>query len=169
MDRFTADNESTLRDIYIHNYVFNTPPNFLYSKTTVMIFSNTYTRNLCICDEFDEGKLSEIMKPYLYLSETSHYSLNPDKRYFASIELDKRLELFYKFNPFFGRKLMVFGSANAPSAVNMIHLDFYKMVIRTAEELVERELDLDETDENAGTVVMSESESESEFDGADDE
>jgi hypothetical protein len=64
---------------------------------------------------------------------------------------------------------MVFGSANAPSAVNMIHLDFYKMVIRTAEELVERELDLDETDENAGTVVMSESESESEFDGADDE
>ena len=121
---FVLNNECILREMYITNFVFNTPPSCLYGKVMIMIHSNYHTRKLNICKEFGAERLVPIMLPYLYLSEVSQYSLNPDKRYRSGIILKKKMERFYKFNPLFGRRFVA-ARSNVEPAINDKHISFY--------------------------------------------
>ena len=161
LTKFAVDNECTLRDICIYNYVFNTPSDYLYEKIMYMILTNSYTQKWFICKEFDRDMLTKIMLPYFYLSEISHYSLNPDKKYQAGYELNGKLKLFYNFNPLFGRKVMTPHSGIVP-VINSTSPDFHKASINPLDvSNVSNVLSVhNESDDDQSDSVASGSESE---------
>lgn len=127
LEKFSINNECALRDICIYNYVFNTPSDFLYDKIMYMILTNTHSQKWVICKEFDSETLVRIMLPYFHLYEISNYSLNPDKKRISWFELNMKLQLFYKFNPLFGRRAIVPHSGTSP-VINMTCPDFHKLM-----------------------------------------
>ena len=157
LTNFAIDNECALRDICIHNYVFNTPFDYLHDKILYMILSNTYTQKWIICKEFDKDVLAKIMLPYFYLNEISYYSLNPDKKYKASRELSVKLKSFYYFNQLFGRKIITPRSNGVP-VINKLCPDFYKAI---APELPEHQsydiLASDDSDEEQTVIINNSS------------
>jgi len=104
LKKFSLNNESTIREVAIKNYVFNTPPSFLYVASMCILRDNDYTKRFKINEDFPKDKLVNIMRPYLYLDYVSNMSLNMDKRHECAILLHQQLQLFYSFNPQFGRK-----------------------------------------------------------------
>ena len=134
LNKFSIDNECFLRDIYIYNYVHNTPATFLYNASILMIYSNNHTQKWMIGEDVDKEGFVKVMRPYLYLHELSKYSLNNDKRHISSIELNRSLKRFYDFNPFFGRKIVtprrtgcaLLPSTSASVMTNLVHPLFHE-------------------------------------------
>lgn len=154
LTKFALDNECALRDICIYNYVFNTPFDYLYEKIMYMILTNTYTQKWFICKEFDRDTLTKIMLPYFYLSEIAHYSLNPDKKYQASCELNGKLKMFYQFNPLFGRKVLS-PHTNLVPVINSTCPDFHKVVVKLSHVSDE---DSDDSETTSGSDTEEEEE-----------
>ena len=104
---FKNNNECLLRDHIIKNYVYTSPSNLLINEINTMIYYHNESyidENITIDDEFPREKLIKIMRPYLLLYFTSQYSyLKHIKRESAYI-LKRKLLMFHKFNPYFGRK-----------------------------------------------------------------
>lgn len=105
MKRFVYENEATIRDMYIKDFVKNTPPNVLRKHIIEMIFRIDYTRRLRISKDFPTDILVNIMRPYLYLHLIHIYSLNhSDKKHSSMLKLKRKLKEFIDYNPLFGRK-----------------------------------------------------------------
>jgi hypothetical protein len=113
MTQFINNYEYILREYSIKNYLNNTP------KTTkiehifrmIDIYNSNIINNrnkILIDPEFPDEELITIMKPYLYLSLETNYSLVGKNRVHAKNMLNQKLKEFQNFNPGFGRKIIKF-------------------------------------------------------------
>ena len=103
--RFQFENKRLIHEISIERYVNNSPPTYLYSSITDMLYEYNLDRpRLKIHPEFPVNKLVDIMRPYLLLYYKSKYSgvrmLNKKNH----LLLSKKMREFKKFNPKFGQK-----------------------------------------------------------------
>ncbi len=106
LDLFLHNNEAFIRDAFIHNYAFASPPSILFKDLDKMMsLYKSITSKLYICVEFPRDKLVEIFRPYLHLYYIRKYSVvGTDKYQDALVILKRKLREFVKFNPCFGRK-----------------------------------------------------------------
>jgi len=109
---FIHKHEYILREYNINNYVYKSTSNILVNEIESMILNfNTSVgqiRNkkskIEINSSFPKELLIKIMQPYLLLYCISKYSLLYYKKMEAKSILRKKMELFHKYNPNFGRK-----------------------------------------------------------------
>jgi hypothetical protein len=113
MTKFVDSFEYILREYAIKNYITNSTKTQI--ETDILKMISEY--NICydkykinIDAEFPRDVLIRIMKPYLHLYLTIHYSLVPKNKSDAKYKLTRKLKEFQKFNPAFGRKVIVFKS-----------------------------------------------------------
>ena len=107
--------EHILREYAIKIFVKNSTSEMLMEYITFMIERHNKSNKkakIVISPEFPTNNLIRIMKPYLLLFLQSFYSLIPCIKTKACIELNKRLLMFNKFNPIFGRKIFKLGFKN---------------------------------------------------------
>ena len=131
LDLFELEYEALLREINIRNCVNNFSEYVLYCDIIQMLRTTCipYTRFLNIHEDFPINTLVSIMKPYLHLYYTSMYYIEGTiKRSSAEKLLYKKLRLFVKFNPQFGRKEMCrdFLTQKRVVSYNMRHIEFNK-------------------------------------------
>ena len=111
MTEFIDRYEYILREQSFENYINNSSKP--QQKDDILIMLKEYNLNQQQCkiyidDTFPENKLIEIMKPYLYLYLMSRYSLVQKNRLCAKSKLNQKLKELYKFNPTFGRKIIIY-------------------------------------------------------------
>jgi hypothetical protein len=104
--RFEFENKRLIHKISLERYVNNSPPTYLYSSITDMLYEHNRNKpRLKIHTDFPVNKLVEIMRPYLILYYKSKYSgcrlLNRKNH----VLLCKKMKEFIKFNPKFGQKM----------------------------------------------------------------
>jgi hypothetical protein len=111
MTKFVDSYEYILRENSIKNYITNSTK--IQIKSDILKMINEY--NICyekymidINSEFPTDILIRIMRPYLHLYLTAYYSLVPKNKTDAKYRLSRKLKEFQKFNPAFGRKVIVF-------------------------------------------------------------
>ena len=112
--RFQFENKRLIHEISIERYVNNSPPTYLYSSITDMMYEYNLDRpRLKIHPEFPLNKLVDIMRPYLLLYYKSKYSgvrmLNNKNH----LLLSKKMREFKKFNPKFGQKNKATGTIDS--------------------------------------------------------
>ena len=137
LDEFVYNNECILRDFSIKSFVYSTSYNILYpiimSMIDFLIFKNPRLQVLSIHKDFPKEKMVEIMKPYLHLYYLSEYYIDgTDKKSSSYLKLKKKFELFVRFNPCFGRKIIkseiVFNSIkNVFTRVNVVSFNYKHM------------------------------------------
>ena len=104
--KYMMENESIIRDVAIHSYIYNSPMNSLYNKIIIMLAENRYSRKLSIHKDFPKNVLVEIMRPFLYYKYISNYGVkNTMKTVTYQRMLFFKLKQFYKKHPSFGRKM----------------------------------------------------------------
>ena len=154
MKRFVYENEATIRDMYIKDFVKNTPSNILRKNIIEMIFRTDKTHRLRISRDFPTDLLVNVMRPYLYLHLIYTYSLNhSDKKRCSLLKLKRKLKEFVDYNPLFGRKKCITNN------------DGYKVVynIHYAPFTINDAYDYETSNRNEYTEYETESESESEY------
>lgn len=104
--RFEVENKRLIHEISIKCYVNNSPPTYLYSSITDMLYEhNRHKPRLKIHPEFPLNKLVEIMRPYLILYYNSKYSGSRLLNRKNHVLLCKKMNEFKRFNPKFGQKM----------------------------------------------------------------
>ena len=169
---FERENETLIKTIGIENYAFKTPHNYLYDDIKHMLRINkTCTTKLSIHKDFPRDKLVDIFRPYLHLYYLYRYFTHGTvKQKDAFVELNKKLQRFVLFNPFFGRKMMLrenkiiyFKKSNIKESFNMKHIDFYSTQINlligfdvnyVLEEEEEEDEDEEDEDESDTTTTI---------------
>ena len=108
---FEKEYEYLIREHAIDKYVKNTDIDILYNSVLTMIdFYNDHnlfahiTDRINIHDDFPKKQLVDIMRPYLLLYFSYKYSLISTKKMNSKILLYKKLNEFFTFNPYFGKK-----------------------------------------------------------------
>jgi hypothetical protein len=110
MTKFVDSYEYILRENSIKNYITNSTKIQIKNDILKMIreYNICYNNYKIIVDnDFPADGLIRIMKPYLHLYLTAYYSLVPKNKTDAKYKLIKKLKEFQKFNPSFGRKIIV--------------------------------------------------------------
>lgn len=122
--RFEVENKRLIHEISIKCYVNNSPPAYLYSSITDMLYEHNRCKpRLKIHPEFPLNKLVEIMRPYLILYYKSKYSGSRLLNRKNHSLLCKKMKEFKRFNPNFGKKMKAINSmtigwiGQPPSAV----------------------------------------------------
>ena len=120
-EMFKIENEPMIRESYIHNYVYTNHYTVLYSSIQPMLFlCNVWTKYLKISHDFPKNKLVNIMRPYLHLYYLHLYYIEGTiKKEDSYLLLKKKIRLFVKYNPYFGRKTIKINS----NGVNEILFD----------------------------------------------
>ena len=123
---FVKENESIIRDIAIHNYVFKTSHTLLHNSVFNMIKKYDKKKIISINRDFPSDMLVEIMRPYLYLYYINKYSFMKNKIESSYYELRYKLQQFIKFNPKFGRKYVKYNSFTKKKVVefNDKHINY---------------------------------------------
>jgi hypothetical protein len=111
MTKFVDSYEYILRENTIKNYI--TSSTKIQIKNDILKMLRDYNEyneehKIIIDSEFPTDILIKIMKPYLNLYLTAIYSLVPKNRTESKYRLTRKLKKFQKFNPKFGRKIVVF-------------------------------------------------------------
>ena len=114
---FAKENESIIRDMAIHNYVFKSNHTLLHNSVFNMIQKYDKKKVISIHDDFPSNTLVDIMRPYLYLYYINKYSFMKNKIESSYHELRFKLGQFIKFNPKFGRKYMKFNTVTKKKVV----------------------------------------------------
>lgn len=132
---FYFENESIIRDIAIHNFVFKSDTKVLYPSIMNMINKYDEKNILDISDDFPRDKLVDIMRPYLHLYYITKYSFMYNKKENAYAELTYKFKEFIKFNYKFGRKLIVSNPFTKKLDVSFDenHINFYNIKPRKYE------------------------------------
>jgi len=107
---FAKENESIIREMVIHNYVFKSNHSLLTNSVFNMIAKFDKKKVLSIHDDFPSDVLVEIMRPYLHLYYMNKYSFMKNKVESSYYELHHKLKQFIQFNPKFGRKYTKFNT-----------------------------------------------------------
>lgn len=108
MERFMFENETTIKDHYIADFVKNAPVSDLVVYIHKMLKTMDKRRVLQIHKEFPKQLLVDVMRPYL-----KHYIYNvysnshTDKKFSSFYKLQNKIRAFIKYNPQFGRKLLI--------------------------------------------------------------
>ena len=111
LNKFEKDYEYLIREHAINKYVKNSDIDVLYNSVLIMLdFFNDHNLfahikdRINIHDDFPKKQLVDIMRPYLLLYFSYKYSLISTKKFDSKILLYKKLNEFYTFNPYFGKK-----------------------------------------------------------------
>lgn len=112
LSRFEIKYEHFIYKYIIHKFVFDSSTNnndHLYRNIMEMIEDNPFTYNWEIHRDFPKEKLVEIMRNYVYIYYLIQYGkLTENQFLFMSSFLSNGLHLFWKYNPFFGKKKISF-------------------------------------------------------------
>jgi hypothetical protein len=133
MRTFRNNYEFNIINIHIKNFIYNSHHDVLYPIFQEMFteFSDI-TKRLKIHESFPKDKLMNIMKPYMHLYYIWNYATNGTyKQCNAEYLLKKKLRLFVRFNPMFGRKYyksnrILFNEIKFETLFNDTHINFYK-------------------------------------------
>lgn len=102
---FSTINQEGLIEHAIYQYVYNSHYNALYQSVKNMINNHNAMRQLYIDPEFPKDVLVNVMRPYLLLSLRLEYAPVSDNIWYnIEMELITALNVFYMYNPKFGRK-----------------------------------------------------------------
>jgi hypothetical protein len=111
LTNFMEKNQHLLRSYIIKDYVYKSPSKDLLHEIKKMISHfNSYCsvsklRNKIVIDnDFPKDKLIKIMRPYLMLYILSQYAISAQEQKDAETLLRKKLVIFNRYNPRFGRK-----------------------------------------------------------------
>lgn len=105
---FTLNNEAIIRDVFIQDFVKTSTTDILYLYVKQMIKKIDKRRHLCIHSKFPQDTLVDIMRPYLHLYLLNLFSIShSDLKFNSHIKLQCKFARFIRFNPKFGRKLLV--------------------------------------------------------------
>ena len=157
MTKFVDSYEYILRENAIRNYITNSTK--IQIKYDILKMIKEY--NVCyqkymidISSEFPTDILIKIMSPYLHLYLTAYYSLVPKNKSDAKYRLSRKLKEFQKFNPSFGRKVIVFKNKieNGRFVRYKSHVDFNtkhkKFNIHTSQNFMNNHLSYKYNDDN---------------------
>lgn len=99
--QFRLDNESEIRESFIHRYLHTTEENILYTDIQKMILYKQ------IHPKIPKSEIVKIMRPYLYLYMVSKYHIFGLEKSAISLNvLYVKLNELYEYNPNFGRIYM---------------------------------------------------------------
>lgn len=151
IDKFAYDNEATIRDISLSDYVKTSTNDTLVPEIKTMFRIYDKFRRIKIDKNFPADRLVHIMRPYLHLHYINQYSLyDTTKRNDICTELNKKMRRFIEFNPKFGRKIMKLTDENDNGYDNLSefhddHPDFNESVDNI---LFFDEMDISESEES---------------------
>jgi hypothetical protein len=138
---FKSENECLIRDFSIKRYVYSSNYDTLYDNVIIMIAdikkrNRKYKHFMNIDDDFPQKKLVDIMRPYLHLYYLSKYYVTGTEKKNDSMEkLMDKFDLFVRFNPQFGRKVIKIERIPKKKVTveyNDKHMNFYKQYPKTA-------------------------------------
>jgi len=157
---FKINNEHSIREVFIKNYVSYSHHYELYYHVTSMI-NNYY---IDIDQDFPRETLVNIMRPYLHLYFLGKYLIfGCEKKYLVTRRLRKKLLQFSKYNPDFGKKIItpypIFDSSIHPFlfqalkytyvvTFNTDHLSFHDDTIAISDFELNYEDDYDSMEDN---------------------
>lgn len=103
---FLHNNQQLIQTISIKEYVSNLSTIKLYEYGIHIFnkFNKFFHPEIIIHSDFPKKKVADVMKPFIVLYFLSNYSSNYFNKTHATKELHLKMTLFYKYNPFFGRK-----------------------------------------------------------------
>ena len=106
INQFKLDNECLIRDISIKSYIYSSSYYELLPNVLFMLASfKSIIKHISIHKDFPKDRLVHIMRPYLHLYYNYKYAVyGSEKRYESYTLLKKKLRIFARFNPKFGRK-----------------------------------------------------------------
>ena len=125
LTEFYQQHEFLLREHIIKTYINESTNSHLRKHLDNMIneFNKLHTNmKFKIDSKFPDHRLVTIMKPYLTLYMISLYSLVASIRTNSFAKLKYKLTQFYKYNPSFGRKIVVISCLQykaSPSGINI--------------------------------------------------
>lgn len=138
---FKTENECLIRDFSIKRYIYSSNYDTLYDNIIIMIAdikkrNRKYKHFMNIDDEFPQNKLVDIMRPYLHLYYLSKYYVTGTEKKNDSMEkLMDKFDLFVRFNPQFGRKVIKIERTPKKKVIieyNDKHMNFYKEYPKSA-------------------------------------
>jgi hypothetical protein len=126
---FVKEYEAIIRDIAIENFIFKSDSNVLYNVVINMLNKYDIKNNFSIHEDFPQEKLVSIMRPYLYLYYMSRFSFMVNKKENAYYELIYKLNVFFNYNPRFGRKYVKTDKITKQKIETFDdkHIDFYSI------------------------------------------
>lgn len=138
---FKSENECLIRNFSIKRYIYSSNYDTLYDNIIIMIAdikkrNRKYKHFMNIDDDFPQKKLVDIMRPYLHLYYLSKYYVTGTEKKNDSMEkLMDKFDLFVRFNPQFGRKVVKverIPKKKVTIEYNDKHMNFYKQYPKTA-------------------------------------
>jgi hypothetical protein len=138
---FKSENECLIRDFSIKRYVYSSNYDTLYDNVIIMIAdikkrNRKYKHFMNIDDDFPQKKIVDIMRPYLHLYYLSKYYVTGTEKKNDSMEkLMNKFDLFVRFNPQFGRKIIKIERIPKKKVIidyNDKHMNFYKEYPKSA-------------------------------------
>lgn len=136
-NKFSEQNEATIREYSIKKYVFNSHYSILYEPIMTMIKQNYFTKKLLIDASFPKELLVNIFRPFLFHYFMTKYYINETfKIYECEQLLNYKLKKFYQFNKAFGRKYYKVLNTNKNATnikikiekrLNTKHITFYNI------------------------------------------
>jgi len=171
LSKFKLENEDNIREYAIMKYINTSDETVLRAKILNMIRCNYYTDNIKIHNDFPSKSLIKIMKPYLNLYLHSIYSTESNKKIMYEHLLDVAMKQFVKYNPRFGRKIIVESKLNTSknkkyiNKINDTHIpynnrydnDFMNNHLTLIDEFNDTEEENEEEEDN-GTFYTSDEE-----------
>jgi hypothetical protein len=138
---FQYENECLIRDFAIKRYIYSSNYDTLYDNVMTMIYdlkkrNRKYKHFMNVDDDFPQKNLVDIMRPYLHLYYLSKYYVTGTEKKNDSMEkLMNKFDLFVRFNPQFGRKIIKIERIPKKKVTieyNDKHMNFYKKYPNTA-------------------------------------
>lgn len=117
LSSFEIKHETFIYKYIIRKFVFDsTNKEHLFRNIMEMIEDNPFTCNWEIHRDFPKEKLVEIMRNYVYIYYLIRYGkLTENQFLFMSSFLSNALHLFWKYNPYFGKKKISFTNSKIVS------------------------------------------------------
>jgi hypothetical protein len=147
LSKYTYENEATIREVHMYDYVFTSPASYLKAAIFQMLKRSMKGTKLQIHESFPVDRLAEVMRPYLYLYYVNLYSLShTDKKFDSFFRLQTKLRAFRDFNPHFGRIYYKMyknkqGTFVRKTTFNDRCIDFYRHVVEQDDESIEDQND----------------------------
>jgi len=162
--RYTYENEAIIRDTYIRDYVYKSPPAYLRRSIDIMLRNLDKRRVLRIHKDFPVDRLVDVMRPYLYLYYMNLYSISQtDKKYNSYYLLQKKMRQFIRFNPHFGRIFYVIRKNSRGEPVRTTEFN------DRCADFLHDDIELEEDEPQRNEIVQEEERENQEDDDEDDD
>lgn len=138
---FKCENECLIREFAIKRYIYSSNYDTLYDNVISMIEdlkkrNRKYKHFMNIDNGFPKQKLVDVMRPYLHLYYLyKYYVAGTEKKNDSIAKLMNKFDLFVRFNPQFGRKIIKIQRIPKKKVTveyNDKHNEFYKQYPESA-------------------------------------